>query len=125
MVLFVPHPPPTKNGTPPKNCCTKPKKRGKLKKKRSPPPPMALLLLSASVERFSVSRMQDFFFCVLCKMYIASYSLQFTLYTQTCVFIPSPVREGSTFLVIAGVQLFRTELKSVRKVSADASLKRF
>ena len=42
-----------------------------------------------------------------------------------CVFIPSPVREGSTFLVITGVQFFRTELKSVRKVSADANLKRF
>ena len=42
-----------------------------------------------------------------------------------CVFIPSPVREGSTFLVITGVQFFRTELKSVRKVSTDANLNRF
>ena len=42
-----------------------------------------------------------------------------------CVFIPSPVREGSTFLVITGVQFFQTELKSVRKVSADANLKKF
>ena len=41
------------------------------------------------------------------------------------VFIPSPVREGSTFLVITGVKFFRTKLKSVRKVSADANLKRF
>ena len=44
---------------------------------------------------------------------------------EQCVFIPSPVREGSTFLVIIGVQLFQTELKLVRKVSADANLKRY
>ena len=44
---------------------------------------------------------------------------------KLCVFISSPVREGSTFLVITGLQFFRTELKSVGKVSADANLKRF
>ena len=38
------------------------------------------------------------------------------------VLIPSPVREGLMFLVITGVQFFRTELKSVRKVCADANL---
>ena len=42
-----------------------------------------------------------------------------------CMFITSPVREGSTFLVIWGVQLFQTELKLVRRVSVDANLKRF
>ena len=42
-----------------------------------------------------------------------------------CVFIPSPKREGSTFLVITGVKFLQTELKPVRKVSADANLKRF
>ena len=41
------------------------------------------------------------------------------------MFIPSPVREGSTFLVITGVYFFQTELKLVRKVSADANLKRY
>ena len=44
---------------------------------------------------------------------------------EQCVFISSHVREGSTFLVIIGVQLFQTELKLVRKVSADANLKRY
>ena len=44
---------------------------------------------------------------------------------DVCVFIPSPVRDVSTFLVITGVQFFRTELKPVRKVSEDANLKRF
>ena len=42
-----------------------------------------------------------------------------------CVFIYSPVREGSTFFVITVFQLFRKELTPVRKVSADANLKRF
>ena len=42
-----------------------------------------------------------------------------------CVFIPSPVMEGSTFLVIAGVQFFLIELKPIRKFSANANLKRF
>ena len=42
-----------------------------------------------------------------------------------CVFIYSPVREGSTFLVLTGFQLFRKELTPVRKVSADVNLKRF
>ena len=42
-----------------------------------------------------------------------------------CVFIPSPVREASTFLVIAAVQFFSIELKPVSRDSADANLKRF
>ena len=49
---------------------------------------------------------------------------QGALYSR-CVFIPSPVREGSTFLVITGVQFFQTELKPVRMVSAEANLKIF
>ena len=45
---------------------------------------------------------------------------------QLCVCVyPSPVREGSTFNVIIGVQSFRTEMKPVGKVSVDANLKRF
>ena len=36
-----------------------------------------------------------------------------------CEFIPSLMREGSTFLVITGVQFFRTELIPVRKAVAE------
>ena len=39
--------------------------------------------------------------------------------------ISSPVREGSTFMVITWVQLFQPDLKPVRRVSADANLKIF
>ena len=40
-----------------------------------------------------------------------------------CVLIPSSVREGSTVLMIVGVQLFQIKLITVRMVSADANLK--
>ena len=36
-----------------------------------------------------------------------------------CEFIPSLMREGSIFLVITGVQFFRTELIPVRKAVAE------
>ena len=38
--------------------------------------------------------------------------------TMQFVFIPSLVREGSTFLVVTGVQFFQTELEPVGRVSA-------
>ena len=44
---------------------------------------------------------------------------------HVCVFIPSPVREGSTLFGDHRVSIFQTELKPVRRVSADANLKRF
>ena len=40
-----------------------------------------------------------------------------------CMFIPYPVRQGSTFLLITEVQLSQAELKLVRRVSADPNLK--
>ena len=47
-------------------------------------------------------------------------------FTVVCVCVyPFPVREGSAVLVITRVQFFQTDMKSVRKVTADANLKRF
>ena len=45
---------------------------------------------------------------------------------RDCVFIPSPVREGSTLFGdhSAVDQLFLIELKPVKKFRADANLKR-
>ena len=41
-----------------------------------------------------------------------------------CVFIPSPMREGSTFILgIIGIKFFQKEQKPKIKVSADAKLK--
>ena len=50
---------------------------------------------------------------------------KFDLGVMLCVFIPSPIGEGSTFLLTTGVKFFPTELKPVRRFSADVDLKRF
>ena len=41
---------------------------------------------------------------------------------DVCVFISSPMREGSTFLVITGVKFFQTELKNSQEISAQITL---
>ena len=45
--------------------------------------------------------------------------------TEWYVFFTYPVIEETTFLVITGVEFFQTQLKPVRRFSADTNLKRF